>query len=287
MPNKNHRKNKTRQSHDHESDPPPDFISRVDQALINEAEPKEVERNRQKEKEPTANGAVKKSQRVKNKNRWQTWTPIIISFLLMSVTTVYTFFGYRQLKAMEQALQVRERAYLTINSIDANFQSGQIQITFGNTGQVRADKVVVRVDVVREDVERNNLQASSEPTTPPENITVVEWNSYKFYSEFSPVAPGGMNNVIDVAMKDFKVEDARLIRAGRQRLKLNFWFRYDNGVDHTEPNEFAEGATKTSFSFRYIPGSVDRWETVSLYEQEDIRKQNEEDWQKGRETKQQ
>jgi len=206
------------------------------------------------------------------------WLSILFDCLLFLVTSVYAFFAYhqwqtmnKQWQTMETSLRVAQRAYVVISDIQPDLEAGQVRVLFENIGHMPAGNVTIRVDVER------NAEGHDPGALP------VEWNSHEF-GNFSQIPPSGFKTVIDVPLQNFTREDAALIRAGKQHLSLSFWLRYDNGFESKEKDVEIFGGTggslKTELSFNYFPPPHERWESISAFSHEDIRKRHEDERKK-------
>lgn len=247
-----------------------------------QTETQKIETEREEKEKAPAQRVRNQRRRARAQKRLQVWTPIILSALVFFVTSVYTFFSYQQWQTMDQqwqtmekSLQVAQRAYVVISDIQPDFKVGQIRVLFENIGHVPAGNVVIRVDVER-DAEGH----------PPEALP-LEWNSHSF-GNFSQIPPSGFKTVVDIPLQNFAQEDADLISAGKQVLWLSFWLRYDNGFESREKDVEIFGGTggsmKTELSFRYFPPPHERWENISPFSHEDIRKRHEDERKKNEGT---
>jgi hypothetical protein len=205
-----------------------------------EAEAQKREAEREEQKKVAAQRARKRRRRIKTQKRLQVWTPIILSALVFFVTSVYTFFSYRQWQTMEKSLEVTQEANLVVSDIRADFDTGKIHVWLDNIGHVPAKDVKVIVTISRTTGE-----------------VKVERSAYQFQPSLGVLPPSSYKQLIEVPLSrlpKFSPEDAQLIRTGEQSLTMFIGLVYDNG--------FKPAAERypVFFLFEYVPPPNERWD---------------------------
>lgn len=195
-------------------------------------------------------GAASKRETTQNApwtdQRWQT----VFTGLILLVTAIYSSVSYFQWETMKQtlefsekALQTSEKARFRVNDIQADFKAAEIRIEIENIGHATADRLDVRIDLVRTIKDQPDASA-------------LEGNSYEFANIIADTAPGGIKTVIAVPLQNFTSHDADLIKTGMQILHIACSLDYRDGFE----NHVRTGL----FEFTYTPPPHEGWAQMQL-----------------------
>jgi hypothetical protein len=191
-----------------------------------------------KEAKPTTAHSQKKakpSQKPKRRYmRWQTY----FTGVMATLTLILAGTAIVQWQTMEKTLRISQRAYVGVNDIQANLEAGQIKVTLENIGHVPAEKVSVSVNVQR--------QVDSDTKS-------LEWNTTEYSTVLEQIFPGTFKAQILHTMRNFTQEDAALIRAGKQRLRLVCSIYYEDDFGTSDV---------AFFFFQYSPPPNEGWTTM-------------------------
>lgn len=163
---------------------------------------------------------------------------VAVTIVIAIATIVSAIVAYYQWQAMEKTLQVSERAYVGIHSIQMDLKKGEIIINLQNTGHKPTDNLKYYGEV-------NTVIWLSPGST---KTSVVRFDAGR--TQFSP---GNLLARIIIPLPEFTPEEANLILTSQKNVVFFLNIEYGDGFGNQE---------KAYFAYIYVPPPDERWDFV-------------------------